>query len=106
VVCKTTVVFCTARQLDPWKSYRFSVTAYEATHLRWYNLGTSAAAKPYLKVRKPTKLSSIVPASQRPTKWKAGSGCRIKKNVLTLTKTRCTVKLSIGGKPASIELRR
>jgi hypothetical protein len=106
VVCRAAAVFCTVRQLDPWRSYRFTVTAYEGPEMRAHNLGTTAATKPYLKLRKPTKLSSIVPSSQRPSKWKAGSGCRIKKNVLTLTKTRCTVKLSIAGKPTSIELRR
>lgn len=105
-VCRTAVVWCSVSQLAPWKAHRFNVKAYAPSRETPYNIGTTGAVYPYLKIRASAKLSSIVPPSQRPSKWRAGSGCRIKKNLLTMTKSKCTVKLDVAGSPTRIELRR
>lgn len=106
-VCTTVQTSCTVRKLDPWSSYRFSLSGRLSGTSVLSKLAVTKSVAPYRVVKKKkVKLSSVVPRSLRPTQWRAISGCKMGKTTVTLTRKKCVLKLKVGTRLTTLQLRR
>ena len=106
-LCRTTVTSCVVFGASPWEKHDVVLLWTIADTGQGTFIAAKYGLRSYRQVLKNNfATSSLVPKSLRANSWKAGSGCKITRGRVSMTRPKCSLSFKAGKTLRTLELRR
>ena len=106
-LCRTTVTSCVVSGVSPWEKHDVVLLGTIADTGQKTFIAAKYGVRSYRRVSKNNfATSSLVSKSLRANSWKAGSGCKITRGRVSMTRPMCSLSFKTENTSRTLELRR